>query len=154
MRTFVRGFNIPLKVPAYVLNGAHGHRANDLHVQSSSMTWPANARVLEGCMFADAPSTHERAWMCLPRFKNDTLTSCLRLVFSLSPPAQSWPQKLQNRRGANSTHPGPRYREAPVTESTPSRARVGACSIGFCDGLGKFAVFEAARSRSYAKFVL
>jgi hypothetical protein len=28
---------------------------------------------------------------------------------------------------------------------------VGACSVGFCAGLQKFAVFEAARSRSYAE---
>ena len=59
--------------------------------------------------------------------------------------------KSKKERGANSTHPGPRHREAPVTESTPSRARVGACSVGFCNGLGKFAVFGPARSRSYAK---
>ena len=41
-----------------------------------------------------------------------------------------------------------------VTEDTPSRARWGACSVGFCDGLGKFAVFGPARSRSYAKLII
>jgi hypothetical protein len=37
--------------------------------------------------------------------------------------------------------------------NTPSRARFGRDFGGFCDGLGKFAVFEAARSRSYANSV-
>ena len=43
--------------------------------------------------------------------------------------------KSKNRRGANSTHPDSRHREAPCTESTPSRARLGACSVEFCAGL-------------------
>ena len=55
-----------------------------------------------------------------------------------------------NKKGADSSHPCQRHREAP-TKNTPSRARWGAARSVFCVGLQKFAVFEAARSRSYAK---
>jgi hypothetical protein len=47
--------------------------------------------------------------------------------------------------------------EAPrsaLHKDTPSRALVGRDLGRFCAGLGKFAVFDAARSRSYAKWLL
>jgi hypothetical protein len=46
--------------------------------------------------------------------------------------------------------------EAPLSacqRSTPSRAHLGALGR-FFDGLGKLAVFDAARSRSYAKLLI
>ena len=153
MRTFVRGFNIPLKVPAYVLNGAHGHRANDLHVQSSSRTWPANARGLEGSMFADAPSTHERARMCLPRFKNDTLTSCLRLVFKYRAPAQLRSAEASKIEGARTQRALSRGTAKRLLHKHAKPRPIGRVLGGLCNGLGKFAVFGTARSRSYAKYV-
>jgi len=57
----------------------------------------------------------------------------------------------KKRRGLNA--PCPEAPRSAYTASTPSRAHLGALGQLLC-GLGKFEVFGAARSRSYAKLLI
>jgi len=52
----------------------------------------------------------------------------------------------QKRRGANLIAPSSKAPRSAHAESTPSRARLSACSVGFC--IEKFAVFREDRSRA------
>ena len=129
MRAFIRGLDISLIVPAYVLNGAHGHRANDLHFQNSSTTRPAECVQIARGLFSRQicrcrPAHRRKAWGHPEARKQIRMVgsvsvereSCLGLQPSPAC-ATTIRNNLQNRRGANSTHPVPRHREAPVTQA-------------------------------------
>ena len=146
MGAFSRSLDIPMKASAYVKNGAHGHCANDLHVQNSAHMAGKNLRFGRGlccCLVCRCPSTLERDRGITTNPKRTTLLVIdVRCHFGpelhnrsgrSSPyrtiggpmggfqPSRACAvaslKNLQNRRGANSTRPVPRHREAPVTQA-------------------------------------
>jgi len=59
--------------------------------------------------------------------------------------------KKEEARTCRALHRGTAKR---LSQETRQAAPIWARSVGSCDGLGKFAVFGAARSRSYAKLLI
>jgi hypothetical protein len=136
MRAFIRGLDIPLEVPAYVLNGAHGHRANDLHIQNSSTTRLANACVSKGVyVAAQMPRALTRDPQCAILSPKTTPPPCLPRVFTHRALTLLRTAETSKLKGRELNAPCPEAPRSACYTSTPSRARLGACSVDCVTGL-------------------